>query len=91
MVANIHDGSTVEQLVSHDVVRLPKFVTARPPTEQLPSSSSSSPSSVAASDMHQCNNKVISQSLCKSLVTHSQFVRWLMCNWCTVSILEIYV
>jgi len=56
MVVNVRDGP-VEQLVSHDVVLLPKLVTVRPSPDQ-PSSPSLLPSSAATSDMHQYNDKV---------------------------------
>lgn len=59
MVVNIRD-SPVEHLMSHDVILLPKLVTVRPATDQLPSPASASlPSSVDAATMHHDNNKVI--------------------------------
>jgi len=74
MVVNVRDGAAVEQLVSHDVVLLPKLVTVpvrppaeRQPTEQLPPSSLPSPGAV--SDMHQYNNKVIGHYV--ALGTHT--------------------
>jgi len=65
MVVNVQD-SPVEHLMSHDIVLLPKLVTVRPAVDQTPSSSSTLPSSVAAADMHQYNNKVITSVCCTS-------------------------
>ena len=64
---NVRDGAAVEQLVSHDVVLLPKFVTVRPPAEQP--ASSSLPSPVATSDMHHCETKVTGHYVVRS--THT--------------------
>ena len=56
MVVNVRDNA-VEQLVSREVIVLPKLVTVRPAAEQP--ASPSLPSSAPATDMHQYNNKVI--------------------------------